>query len=65
MLNIYICTIKDNKSEWEEELRLDGDDCQKSAQSIVDDFNKRLRPWETPRILISVGKIVEEAKNDL
>lgn len=60
MLNNYICTIKDNKTEWKEELRLDDDDYQQSAQNIVDDFNKILRPGETPRILLSVGEIVED-----
>lgn len=55
-----MCTIKDNKREWKEELRLDNDDYQQSAQNIIDNFNKILRPGETPRTLVSIGEIIEE-----
>jgi len=54
----------DDSTTWVEEMKYVVDDdmtCEKHAQSIIDFFNSSLRPYEHPRVLVSVVETENKA----
>ena len=58
----YNVKIKDKHSEWIEDLSLSVENPEDCAKSIINDFNRILRPGETKREFIELIGLLEEGE---